>query len=244
MFGVMLIVLLFLVLLRVPFAVGIGIVSIGYLWAEGVPLLIVAQQMVQSVNSFPFLAFPMFVLVGLLMNGGGISQRIFGFANSIIGHLRGGLAHVNVLASIVFAGMSGNVIADAGGLGVIEIEAMRKEGYEDDFSAAVTAASSTIGPIIPPSIPMVIYAMAFEASIGSLFLAGIIPGLMMGLALMITIAIIAKRRNYPKREHMAPFSEILTAFGRAFLPLLTIKLRCSTSWRYLASRASAAVSAA
>ena len=221
MFGVMLIVLLFLVLLRVPFAVGIGIVSIGYLWAEGVPLLIVAQQMVQSVNSFPFLAFPMFVLVGLLMNGGGISQRIFGFANSIIGHLRGGLAHVNVLASIVFAGMSGNVIADAGGLGVIEIEAMRKEGYEDDFSAAVTAASSTIGPIIPPSIPMVIYAMAFEASIGSLFLAGIIPGLMMGLALMITIAIIAKRRNYPKRERMAPFSEILTAFGRAFLPLLT-----------------------
>lgn len=221
MFRIMLAVLLILVVLRVPFSVAVGLVSIWYLWAEGVPFSIVAQQMLQSVNSFPFLAFPMFILVGLLMNGGGISQRIFDFANKLVGHLRGGLGHVNILASVIFAGMSGNVIADAGGLGVIEIEAMRKEGYDDEFSAAVTAASATIGPIIPPSVPMVIYAMAFEASIGSLFLAGIIPGLMMGAALMVTVAIIARRRGYPKRDRMASLSEIWASFRKSFLALLT-----------------------
>lgn len=221
MFTLLLVILIALVLIRVPFAVGVGIVSILYLWVEQIPFHIVAQQMIQSVNSFPFLAFPMFVLVGLLMNGGGISQRIFDFANTVVGHLRGGLGHVNILASIIFAGMSGNVIADAGGLGVIEIEAMRKEGYDDEFSAAVTAASSTIGPIIPPSVPMVIYAMAFEASIGSLFLAGVLPGLMMGAAMMVTVAVIAKRRNYPKRDRIASLPEMAVAFRRAFLPLLT-----------------------
>ncbi|MCL6614829.1 MAG: TRAP transporter large permease [Firmicutes bacterium] len=221
MFTLILVGLLVLVLLNVPLAVAIGLASMAYLWKEGIPFSIVAQQMLQSVDSFPFLAFPMFVLVGLLMNSGGISRRIFNFANVLVGHLHGGLGHVNVLASIIFAGMSGNAIADAGGLGVIEIKAMRDEGYDDDFSAAITAASSTIGPIIPPSIPMVIYAMAFEASIGSLFLGGIIPGLLMGLTLMITVYFIARKRNYPKQERRATAKEFWTALKGGFLPLLT-----------------------
>jgi len=221
MFTIILILLVILVLLNVPLAVSVGLVSLIYLWPEGIPLLIIPQQMSQSVDSFPFLAFPMFVLVGLLMNSGGISKRIFDFANCLVGHLQGGLGHVNVLASVIFSGMSGNVIADAGGLGVIEIEAMRKEGYDDEFSAAITAASSTMGPIIPPSVPMVIYAMAFEASIGALFLGGVIPGLIMGFTLMVTVFLVARKRNYPRRDRRADFIEIWRTFKKAFFPLLT-----------------------
>ena len=221
MFTTILILLVILVLLNVPLAVSIGIVSLIYLWQQGIPLLIVPKLMIASVDSFPFLAFPLFVLMGLLMNSGGISRRIFNFANCLVGHMRGGLGHVNILASVIFSGMSGNVIADAGGLGVIEIEAMRKEGYDDEFSAGITAASATIGPIIPPSIPMVIYAMSFEASVGALFVGGIIPGLIMGATLMIAVFLIARNRDYPKRARMASVSEIWQSFKQAFFPILT-----------------------
>jgi len=221
MFTTILILLVVLVLLNVPLAVSVGIVSLIYLWQQGVPLLIIPKLMLESVDSFPFLAFPLFVLMGLLMNSGGISKRIFNFANCLVGHLRGGLGHVNIFASVIFSGMSGNVIADAGGLGVIEIEAMRNEGYDDGFSAGITAASATIGPIIPPSIPMVIYAMSFEASVGALFIGGIIPGLIMGVTLMITVFLLAARRDYPKREHIAGLSELWRSFKQAFFPILT-----------------------
>ncbi len=221
MFTTILILLLILVLLNVPLAVSVGIASLIYLWQQGIPLLIVPKLMVESVDSFPFLAFPLFVLMGLLMNRGGISRRIFDFANHLVGHLRGGLGHVNILASVIFSGMSGNVIADAGGLGVIEIEAMRKEGYDDEFSAGITAASATIGPIIPPSIPMVIYAMSFEASVGALFIGGIIPGLIMGVTLMITVFLIARKRDYPRRERIASFAELWRSLKQAFFPVLT-----------------------
>jgi len=220
-FTTILILLLILVLLNVPLAVSVGIASLIYLWQQGIPLLIVPKLMIESVDSFPFLAFPLFVLMGLLMNSGGISRRIFNFANHLVGHLRGGLGHVNILASVIFSGMSGNVIADAGGLGVIEIEAMRKEGYDDEFSAGITAASATIGPIIPPSIPMVIYAMSFEASVGALFIGGIIPGLIMGVTLMITVFLIARKRDYPRRERIASFAELWRSLKQAFFPVLT-----------------------
>ncbi len=221
MFTTILILLVILVLLNVPLAVSVGIVSLIYLWQQGIPLLIIPKLMLESVDSFPFLAFPLFVLMGLLMNSGGISRRIFNFANCLVGHLRGGLGHVNIFASVIFSGMSGNVIADAGGLGVIEIEAMRNGGYDDEFSAGITAASATIGPIIPPSIPMVIYAMSFEASVGALFVGGIIPGLIMGVTLMITVFLLARKRDYPKREHMAGLSELWRFFKQAFFPILT-----------------------
>ena len=209
-----------LVLLNVPISVSIALASFVYLLAEGVPLIVVPQQMFTIVDSFPFLAFPTFILVGLLMNAGGTSRRIFDFAESLVGHLSGGLGHVNVIASLIFSGMSGSAIADAGGLGVIEIESMTDRGYDIDFSVAITAASSTIGTIIPPSVPVIIYAMAFDASVGRLFLGGFIPGFMMAAALMIMVHLYTKKRNYA-RSPFPPLKHILRTFLRAFLPLLT-----------------------
>jgi len=154
------------------------------------------------------------------MNSGGITDRIFRFANSLAGYLKGGLAHVNVVASIIFSGMTGSAIADASGLGLMEVKAMDDAGYDRPFSCAVTVASATIGPIIPPSIPMVIYAMLSGASIGNLFLGGIIPGLLMGIAMMIVIGMLASRRGY-RAEGSFSLSRLLNAFKGSFLSLLT-----------------------
>ena len=220
MITVVICLIVLLVLLNVPISVSIALASFVYLLVEGIPLIVVPQQMFTIVDSFPFLAFPTFILVGLLMNAGGTSRRIFDFAESLVGHLSGGLGHVNVIASLIFSGMSGSAIADAGGLGVIEIESMTERGYDIDFSVAITAASSTIGPIIPPSVPVIIYAMAFDASVGRLFLGGFIPGFMMAAALMIMVHLYTRKRNYPR----LPFpllKHILRTFLRAFLPLLT-----------------------
>ena len=142
-------------------------------------------KFVYGVNNFTLLAVPFFILAGNFMNSAGITDKLFGFCKTIIGFIPGGLAHANVVASIIFAGMSGAAVADAGGLGTIEIKAMRDDGYDDEFSAAVTGASSMIGPIIPPSIPMVIYAVASGASVAALFAGGFIPGLLMGLMVLI-----------------------------------------------------------
>jgi tripartite ATP-independent transporter DctM subunit len=154
------------------------------------------------------------------MNTAGITARIFGFARAMVGWMRGGLGHVNVGASVIFAGMSGAAVADAGGLGTIEIKAMRDAGYDADFSVGVTAASSTIGPIIPPSLPMVIYGVVASTSIGQLFAAGFIPGLLMALALMAMVAWYARKRNYP-RDAGFKFSVLGSSFARAFLSLMT-----------------------
>ena len=137
------------------------------------------QKIAQSANSFPLLAAPLFILMGNIMNSAGITERIFTFATACVGWLRGGLCHANILASVIFAGMSGSAVADAGGIGTLEIKAMRDEGYDAETAAAITAASATIGPIIPPSLPMVIYGVSADVSIGGLFLAGVIPGLLM-----------------------------------------------------------------
>jgi tripartite ATP-independent transporter DctM subunit len=215
--------LLILFLLGVPVAFSLGLTSLAImLYESGLSLRyeIIAQRMFYGVNNFTLLAVPFFIFAGKLMNTGGITTRIFGFANALVGHWRGGLGHVNVLASIVFAGMSGAAVSDAAGLGIIELKAMRDAGYDNEFSCAITAASSTIGPIIPPSIPMVFYGVVGGVSVGSLFLAGFIPGLIMGLTLMIMVSFYAKKRDYPAGKK-ATLKEIAIAFREAVLPLLT-----------------------
>ena len=183
-----------LVVLQVPVAIALGASGAFFLLLDGMfPPTVMVQRMAPGLHSFPLLAIPLFILAGHLLNHAGVASRIFVFANALVGHIRGGLAHVNVVASIIFAGMSGVAAADAAGLGTIEVRAMRKAGFTAEFSAAITAASAIIGPIVPPSVIMVLYAVMARVSIGDMFLAGILPGLAMGLALMATIYMMALR---------------------------------------------------
>jgi len=202
-----------LMVLGLPVAVAMSLTSIVTLVLLGQTeiLSVMGQRMYSSTTAFPLLAIPFFILAGNLMNTGGMTERIFRFAHSLVGHLKGGLGQVNVLGSMVFAGMSGSALADAMGLGAIEVKAMVKSGYQPRFAAAVSAASATIGPVIPPSIPLVIYGSMSGVSVGALFLGGLIPGVLMGLALMVTVYVIAVRRNYP-REPRATAREVLRAF--------------------------------
>lgn len=218
-----LVVLCALILLGIPIAVALGIVAIGTMWiAVGPELLaIFIQRLYVGTTSFPLLAIPFFVLAGNLMNTGGMTHRIFNVAHLFVGRIRGGLAHVNVLASMLFAGMSGSAVADAAGLGVVEIKAMKEAGYGARFSATVTAVSSTIGPIIPPSIPFVIYGSLANVSVGALFLAGIVPGALMGLGLMLVIAVVAKRQNLPLGSARPPMRTAMGVVGAA-LPALAM----------------------
>lgn len=209
-----------LMLLRVPIAVALGLSSLGYILLDGLPPALLMHNMINGMNSFPLLAIPFFIMAGGLMNSAGITTRIFRFAQSVVGWMHGGLGHVNVGASIIFAGMSGAAVADAGGLGAIEIKAMREAGYDDDFSVGVTAASSTIGPIIPPSLPLVIFGVMASVSIGDLFVAGIVPGLLMAVALMVMVWWMSRRRNYP-RDAAFSLKNVWTSFWGAFLPLMT-----------------------
>jgi tripartite ATP-independent transporter DctM subunit len=176
--------------------------------------------MVTGVDSFVLISIPFFMLTGRLMNEGGITDRLFDFARALVGPIRGGLAHANVLASMIFAGMSGSAVADAGGLGMVEIKAMTDQGYRKEYAAAVTVSSSTIGPIIPPSIPMVIYGAMAEVSVGRLFLGGFVPGVLMGLALMGLIYLWSFREFMPKDDRYS-LQRVWTTFRAAFLPLLT-----------------------
>ena len=216
------IIFVFLALTGLPIAIGSGIASAIALCFGPLPkpLLMLMQRMVYGIDSFTLLAVPLFIFCGRLMNTSGITDRIFNFAQALVGHIPGGLAHANVVASMIFAGMSGSAIADAGGLGQVEIKAMTDQGYKKDFAVAVTAASATIGPIIPPSIAMIIYSFIAEESIGRLFLGGFIPGIMMGIILMIQIYIMAIRRNYPKNPKQS-FKAIWGSFKQAFLPIMT-----------------------
>ena len=204
-----------------PVAIALAGSSAIFIIANGSPPpMVVAHRMINGVDSFPLLAVPFFILAGNLMNTAGITERIFNFALSLVGWMRGGLGHVNVGASVIFAGMSGAAVADAGGLGAIEIKAMRDANYDVKFAVGITAASSTIGPIIPPSLPMVIYGVVAGASIGQLFVAGFIPGMMMALSLMIMIAIMARRKGFG-RDQTFYWSVLWSTFQRAFLSLLT-----------------------
>jgi tripartite ATP-independent transporter DctM subunit len=209
--------LVLLMLLGVPIAVSLGLTAIGIMyWMGGADLLIMfGQRTYFGTTAFPLLAVPFFIMAGNLMNSGGITQRIFEVAQLCVGRVHGGLGHVNVIASMIFAGMSGSAVADAAGLGVVEIRAMTRAGYQKRFAAAITAVSSTIGPIIPPSIPFVIYGSLTNVSVGDLFLAGIIPGLLMGLALMGVVSIVAWRRDLPRMAAHPPLGETLRAIGRS-----------------------------
>jgi tripartite ATP-independent transporter DctM subunit len=187
----------------VPVAFSLGLSSLVYLAGAGIPLTVIPQRMFAGVNSFTLLCVPGFILAGNLMNQGGISDRIVRFSNALVGHVRGGLALANVVDSMVFAGVSGTAVADVSSLGAILIPAMHKEGYDMDFACAVTAASSCIGPIIPPSMPMIIAGTLTGLSVGKLFLAGAIPGLLMGFFMMALTYWISVKRGYPKYPRLS-----------------------------------------
>ena len=210
--------------IRIPIALGMIMSSIFYcLLAPGpaTGMQMAARQFLSSLNvKFILIAVPLFVFAAKVMNTGAVTEKIFRFANNLVGRWRGGMGHVNVVASIIFSGMTGSAVADASGLGIMEIEAMRKHGYDDSFSCAITAASATIGPIFPPSIPMIFYAMLSGASIGKLFIGGMIPGILIGLALMAYIAFIAQKRNYPRGERYT-FKQFVKNTIIAFPALMT-----------------------
>jgi TRAP-type C4-dicarboxylate transport system permease large subunit len=181
----------------VPIAIAMCIASLLYIWISGtIPPLTVVHRMVGGVDSFPLLAVPFFILAGNLMNSAGITNRIYNFALALVGWLKGGLGHVNVVGSVIFAGMSGTAVADAGGLGTIEIKAMQDHGYPTEFAVGITAASATLGPIIPPSLPMVIYGVQANTSIGKLFAGGFLPGILMAIFMMVMVAYYAHVRKY------------------------------------------------
>ncbi len=188
---------LFLMAGGIPVAIAMAGSSLLYIWWTGnLPGFVVIHRMVSGIDSFPLLAVPFFILAGNLMNNAGITNRIYNFALALVGWLKGGLGHVNVLGSVIFAGMSGTAIADAAGLGTIEIKAMKDHGYETEFAVGVTAASATLGPIIPPSLPFVIYGMMANVSVGALFLAGILPGVLLAVLMMMTVAYYAHKNGW------------------------------------------------
>lgn len=205
--------------LRLPIGFGMLISGISYLAFKRQDLGLASEQILNGLyNSYILLAVPLFIFAASVMNAGTVSERLFDFAQAIVGRLRGGLAHVNIIVSVIFSGMSGSAIADAAGPGIVSIRMMEKNGYSPEFAGALTAASSTIGPIIPPSIPLVIYAMVSSASVGALFLAGVIPGLMMAVALMVAVHFVAVRRGLPRGERL-PLAAYPRILARGFLPL-------------------------
>ena len=215
-----LIVFLVLLFTGLPLYVNLGLTSFLYMFLTGSNPMMVVQRITQASNSFTMIAAPFFILMGNLMNTGGVTRKMFRFANEIVGNVPGGMGHANVLCSALFAGMSGTAVADAGGLGNIEIEAMREIGYDDDFSCAVTAASSVLGPIIPPSLPMVIMAVTVGASVGRCFVGGVIPGILIAVALCMLVAYYAKKRCYP-RNAKPTLKTLCAAFKDAALALLS-----------------------
>ncbi len=203
----------------VVFSMGLSSAAFLVLFGQGLPLTVIPHQMVAGVDNFPLLAIPFFFLAGELMNAVGITQRLVAFSSALLGHIRGGLAYVVVVTNVIMAGFSGTALADASATGSVLIPAMKREGYHAEFAAAITSAAATIGPIIPPSVPMIIYAVVAEVSVGSLFLAGVIPGLLMGLYLFVVVYIISRRRKYPVRAKSG-WAELWAATRRAVWALL------------------------
>lgn len=200
-------------LIKLPIGWGMFAGCVAYFLTKGMSLGIVLNTSGFGVyNAYILIAIPLFVFTANIMNTGKVTDKIFGFANSIVGRLPGGTAHVNILASLIFAGMTGSALADASGLGILEIEQMKKEGYDKPFSCAITAATSVVGPIFPPSIPFVVFAMLSGASVGKMFIGGIIPAVLLCVAFGIYVAIVAKKRNYPRGVRYT-----LKEFGRSTL---------------------------
>lgn len=208
---IFLIAFVLLLVIGVPISISIGASAVLGCLSLGYPLVVIGQKMVSGIDSFLLIAVPLFILAGNLMNAGKITEKIFDTAKELVGWIPGGLGHANVVASIIFAGMSGSAVADAGGLGAIEMEAMKKNGYGEDFAGAVTAASSVIGPIFPPSIPLIIYGSVASVSVDQLFMGDVVPGLLMGVLLMVMVLYFAIVRRYERH----PFR--LRALIRQFL---------------------------
>ena len=206
-------------ILRFPIAFSLGLACLVYVIFKEIPLVILPMKMYSGIDVFILLSIPGFILSGNLMNHGGLTEKIILFCNRLIGHVRGGLALANVGASMLFAGISGTAVSDAASIGAVMIPAMRKEGYDTDFSCAVTASSSTVGPIIPPSVPMIIAATLSGLSVGKLFLAGAIPGLMLGTGLMVAVYFISMKNGYP-RHPRSSFKQIAISFRETFWALL------------------------
>jgi tripartite ATP-independent transporter DctM subunit len=219
--SIFLLVLVALFLASIPIAFALGITSTLLMAASstGIRFGIIIHQMIGGVNTFTLLAVPLFLLAGKLMNASGTTDRLFAFAKILVGWLPGGLGHVNVIASVIFAGMSGTAVSDASGLGLIEIKAMNDAGFDNDFACSVTASSSTLGPIIPPSLPLVVYGTMSGASVGALFIAGVLPGVLMALIMMAVVTVFAIIRRYPREKFPAP-KECVIGFSRAILPLM------------------------
>jgi len=209
-----------LLVLGIPIAFVLGISSVFYLLKTEMPFVLVSQRVFVGLDNFLLLAVPLFILAGKLMNASGITRRLVDFFYILIGHIRGGLAYVNIIASIFFAGITGAGAADTAAIGSIMIPAMKKEGYSSEYSGAVTAISSTIGPTIPPSIAMVVYGAISETSIARLFLAGFIPGLLLGLAQLVVAAYYARRQKFPVREKVLSLRTVTHGFFNTILAIL------------------------
>ncbi|MEM2927096.1 MAG: TRAP transporter large permease [Candidatus Bathyarchaeia archaeon] len=215
-----------LVALSLPISIALGITSIILVVAEtNLPFLVIAQRMFTGIDSFPLMAIPFFILAGNLMNTGGVTRRLLAFCNVLVGFLRGGLAAVSIVGSMIFAGISGSSVADASGLGSILIPAMNKEGYDPDYSAAINATSSTVGVIIPPSIPMILLGVVASLSVRDLFIGGALPGIAVGFTLLGISTFISYKRGYPKHERV-PFSEgvkiTVTCLPALFMPMMIV----------------------
>lgn len=221
---IFLIAFVILLVIGVPISISIGASAVLGCVSLGYPLVVIGQKMVSGADSFLLIAVPLFILAGNLMNAGKITEKIFDTAKELVGWIPGGLAHSNVVASIIFAGMSGSAVADAGGLGAIEMEAMTKNGYDEDFSGALTAASSVIGPIFPPSIPLIIYGSVASVSVSELFMGGVIPGILMGVLLMVMIFFYAIKRGYERHPFrlMALLRQFIFSVPALITPLIIL----------------------
>lgn len=221
MIWLLLLLIVVLIFLRVPIYLSLLAVSVGYILIEDTAGTIIVQRMSSGLESFPLLAVPLFILAGTLMARGGIAERLMSFATLLVGHWRGGLAQVNVLNSLMIGGMSGSANADAAVDAKVLVPIMRKQGYPNGFASAITAASGSISPILPPSIGLILYGVLANVSIGALFIGGVIPGIMIAVALSITVWILSRRRGYPKvRDKMARLPEIARGFWRSLPALL------------------------
>ena len=220
MLATLIICFIILACLRMPIAIALGLAAAGAIIVSGdLPLTAIPHKMANGIDSYVFIAIPLFLFAGRLMNAGGITDRIFRLARVLVGHITGGLAHANVMAGMFFSAISGSAVAAVGGLGEIEMKAMTDNGFDKDFAASITVASSVIGPVIPPSIPLIIYASMTDNSVGKLFLGGIIPGILLALGLMLLSYYLSKRRNYP-RDPQPKIRVVLKAFKETLLPLM------------------------
>ena len=213
-------VFIFCLVIGVPIAFSLGTASLVYLVLKGVSVGLVAQRMFTGLDSFPFMAIPFFIMAGELMNSSGITKKLVNLSSVLVGHLKGGLGHVNIVTSMFFAGITGSAVADASAVGSMLIPGMTEEGFDLDFSAALTAAAAVVGPIIPPSIPFVVYALLSSTSVAALFLSGIFPGILIGVSLMTVTYVVASRRKYPRSARWPTLKEALSALFHGVVPLL------------------------